>query len=54
MFRDTYRRSVEAFRGLNRLACPVTVAAGTEEVTAAIEAEAPLIAAQHPEGRFEK
>ena len=54
VFRDTYKISTEAFRGLNRLACPVAIAAGTEEVTAAIEAEAPLIAAQIPGGRFEK
>ena len=54
MFRDTYKISIEAFRGLNRLACPVAIAAGTEDVTAAIEAEAPLIAAQIPRGRFEK
>ena len=54
VFRDTYKISTEAFRGLNRLVCPVAVAAGTEDVTAAIEAEAPLITAQIPGGRFEK
>ncbi len=54
VFRDTYKIAIEAFRGLYRLRCPVTVAAGTEEATAAIEAEAPLIAAQVPRGRFEK
>ena len=54
VFRDTYKVSIEAFRGLNRLGCPVMVAAGTEPVAAAIEAEAPLIAAQIPRGRFEK
>lgn len=54
VFRDTYKISTEAFRGLNRLACPVTIAAGTEEVISAIEAEAPLISAQPRGGRFEK
>ena len=54
VFRDTYEISMEAFKSLKRLACPVTVAAGTEKLTAPIEAEAPFAAAQVPRGRFEK
>ena len=54
VFRDTYKITMEAFRGLRRLQCPVTIAAGTEEATAAVEAEASLIAAQIPRARFEK
>ena len=54
VFRDTYKVSIEAFRQLGDLGCPVMIAAGTEPVAAAIEAEAPLIAAQIQRGRFEK
>ena len=54
VFRDTYKVSIEAFMGLEMLSCPVVIAAGTEARTAAIEAEAPLIAAQIPRGCFEK
>ena len=54
VFRDTYKVSVEAFRRLRDLRCPIMIAAGTELVAAAIEAEAPLMAAQIPSGRFEK
>ena len=54
VFTDTYKVSIEAFRHLGDLDCPVVIAAGTEPVAAAIEAEAPLIAAQIPKGCFEK
>ena len=54
VFRDTYNVSIEAFVHLRDLNCPVMIAAGTEPAAAAIEAEAPLIAAQVPRGRFEK
>ena len=54
VFRDTYKVSIEAFEHLGNLNCPVMIAVGTEPVAAAIEAEAPLIAAQIPRGRFEK
>ena len=54
VFRDTDDISIEAFKGLRRLTCPVMIAAGTEELTTPIEAEAPLAAAQIPRGRFEE
>ncbi len=54
VFRDTYKVSVQAFTGLRWLSCPVMIASGTEAKRSAIEAEAPLIAAQIPKGCLEK
>lgn len=57
VFRDTWGVAQRTFGRLGRLTCPVAVAAGTETMPGVImapELEAPRIAAQIPNGRFEQ
>jgi len=54
VFLDTYKVCIGAFTRLKDMKCPAIVAAGTEAVDQAPEAEAPYIASQIPKGRFEK
>jgi pimeloyl-ACP methyl ester carboxylesterase len=58
VFSDVWLACEDAFARLGSIACPVTVACGSERALGgsfvAPEAEAPRIAAHLPNGRFEK